>query len=324
MLADCVLGGVMIGFSAWTYHLLGDAAFAHSAYIFCGIIFVLLWRLGFLTTALESDQKIVWNGDDDGESLLKQEQPPTPSKPSIRPVAREVQVIEQATEKIVLTSLVDEPIGSIRILVGASGAFGGRLNKNEIILEDSVVSRVHFQLSCVRNTFYLQDCGSTTGTFIYLAPKESRLLSMHDHVKIGDTEFLVVDASFHGKSPYLQIKFTKGPMEGITQRIGASLVTIGRRTSCTLCIENDVTVSGSHCTIQYRTCSPNDDDDESLSGFYLTDLNSTNGTGFRLSPSGLPSEKIRLHHGDVFGVGCTRFLVQLASKLRQEQASRIA
>ncbi|OQR94541.1 hypothetical protein ACHHYP_01143 [Achlya hypogyna] len=321
MLPDCILACIMLGFSMYTYELLGGPALEHGAYLLLALLLVVIWRAQAPCLAVD-DAKLAWAEADTSKA------PPTPSKPAAQRAVNYEAPVESSSEKLLLTSLVDEPVGSIRILVGPAGAYGGRLNKNEIILEDSVVSRVHFHLSCVRNAFYLQDCGSTTGTFLYLAPRESRLLSMHDHIKIGDTEFRVVDASFHGKCPYLQIKFTKGPMEGITQRIGVSLVTIGRRTSCTLCIENDVTVSGTHCTIEFRTAtsgsSSTDDEDESPSGFYLTDLASTNGTGFRLSPSGLPSEKTRLHHGDVFGVGCTRFLVHHANKLQDELATRIA
>ncbi|EQC42689.1 hypothetical protein SDRG_00416 [Saprolegnia diclina VS20] len=324
MLLDGVLASIMLGFSAWTFEVLERSE--HAAYFLACCLLLLLWR-SVVLSAPASTTKLVEGDIGDVAKAL----PPTPTKPAIVPVT--CNAVPTPSEKLILTSLVDEPIGSIRILVGPQGACGGRLEKNEIILEDSVVSRVHFSLSCVRNTYYLQDVGSTTGTFLYLAPHETRLLSMHDHVKIGDTEFRIVDASFHGKSsPYLQIKFTKGPMEGVTQRIGASLVTIGRKTSCTLCIENDVTVSGAHCTIEFRAAAEPlstssvelDSDDERLCGFYLTDLGSTNGTGFRLSPSGLPSEKTRLHHGDVFGVGCTRFLVQHATKLHEEAGTRIA
>ncbi|KDO21243.1 hypothetical protein SPRG_13742, partial [Saprolegnia parasitica CBS 223.65] len=321
MLVDYVLAAIMLGFTAWTYELLGRSE--HAAYLVGSCILLLIWRsvvLSAPSSTTEPTLELLEGEIDDVAKAL-------PTKPATRPM--NCSDVPTPSEKLILTSLIDEPIGSIRILVGPSGAFGGRLEKNEIILEDSVVSRVHFSLSCVRNTYYLQDVGSTTGTFLYLAPHETRLLSMHDHVKIGDSEFRIVDASFHGKSsPYLQIKFTKGPMEGVTQRIGSSLVTIGRKTSCTLCIENDVTVSGAHCTIEFRApvsnSSADSDDEQSLCGFYLTDLGSTNGTGFRLSPSGLSSEKTRLHHGDVFGVGCTRFLVQHASKLHEDASTRIA
>ncbi|KAG9414059.1 hypothetical protein AC1031_013265 [Aphanomyces cochlioides] len=224
---------------------------------------------------------------------------------------------------LVLTSLVDQPVGSIRILVGPQGAYGGRLDKNEIILEDSVVSRVHFRLSSQDDNYYLQDCGSTTGTFMYLAPLEKRRLSLNDTVKVGDTEFTIVGLQedfWSNMKPSLRVKFMTGPMRGIMQTIGLSAVTIGRRTTCALCLESDVTVSGQHCTIEYL-----DSTTALEAGFYITDLKSTNGTGLRLCPSGEKSAKVLLHHKDVFGVGATKFLVEYAVLSQEGQSSvRIA
>ncbi|RHY34929.1 hypothetical protein DYB32_000572 [Aphanomyces invadans] len=232
---------------------------------------------------------------------------------------------------IILTSLVDQPVGSIRILVGPNGASGGRLAKNEIILEDSVVSRVHFQLRQHHAStdggdstfFYLQDCGSTTGTFLYLAPWEKRRLHVHDAVKVGDAEFVVValqEDHWANTKPFLRIKFTTGPMAGVTQRIGLSPVTIGRRTTCALCLEADVTVSGQHCTLEYLESSASVVE----AGYYITDLNSTNGTGMRLSATGVKSMKVRLQHKDVFGVGATKFLVEYPAMLAEEKMAKKA
>ncbi|RHY21764.1 hypothetical protein DYB28_015950 [Aphanomyces astaci] len=223
---------------------------------------------------------------------------------------------------LILTSLVDHPVGCIRILVGPEGASGGRLAKNEIILEESVVSRVHFHLGCHTPSrhssgpsnetapfFFLQDCGSTAGTFLYMAPWEKRRLHVHDAVKVGNTELVVVamqeDHWAHTK-PFLRVQFISGPMAGITQTVGLSPVTLGRRTTCALCLESDVTVSGQHCTLAYLESSATIVE----AGFYITDLNSTNGTGLRLSPPGTKSTKVRLHDKDVFSVGATKFLVE--------------
>jgi pSer/pThr/pTyr-binding forkhead associated (FHA) protein len=50
--------------------------------------------------------------------------------------------------------------------------------------------------------------------------------------------------------------------------------------------------------------------------FFLTDLQSTNGTAVRLSTSGDKSRRRWLIHGDVFGIGSHRFLVEYAHQVQ--------
>ncbi|KAF0699411.1 Aste57867_10019 [Aphanomyces stellatus] len=312
MLSMLIFTSVIVGVSGW----IGGYMDEHTRYALYGAS-VLLAVAALVT--MEGRPKTLSSGDFILDETLTSEDADASSddllsKSSALAATSSCATTIVSTEaRLVLTSLVDQPVGSIRILVGPNGAFGGRLVKNEIILEDSVVSRVHFHLSCVGDKYFIQDCGSTTGTFMYLAPLEKRRLRLQDTVKVGDTEFEVValqEDYWSGTKPSLRLTFTTGPMRGVTQTIGLSAVTIGRRTTCALCLESDVTVSGQHCTIVYL------DSHAALeAGFYVTDLKSTNGTGIRLSPSGEKSQKILLRHKDVFGVGATKFLVEHTKEL---------
>ncbi|DAZ97614.1 TPA: hypothetical protein N0F65_002233 [Lagenidium giganteum] len=196
------------------------------------------------------------------------------------------------------------------------GAHGGRHHSNQIILEDPYVSRYHFQIQYepLEKEYYLQDLGSTTGTFIFIKPEVPKRLNLNDRVKVGDTEFEVVaiDQSLSTNTCLLRICFTEGPLTGIGQTIGHTTVTLGRRSSNALCITDDAAISGKHCAVSYVS-----------GGFYITDLNSTNGTAIRLSASGEKSQRRYLRHGDVFGVGSSRFLVEYAHQLEVEDIDNL-
>lgn len=198
--------------------------------------------------------------------------------------------------------------GAKIVLNPRDGARGGRHQSNQIISDDPFVSRYHFQIQYdpLEKEYFLQDLGSTTGTFVFLRPDVPKRLHMHDRVKLGDTEFEVVaiDESLTTGTPFLRIRFTEGPLTGVGQTIGKTTVTLGRRSTNALCITDDDSISGRHSAISY-----------SGNGFYITDLHSTNGTALRLSASGVKSRRRYLLHDDVFGVGSNRFLVEYSHQL---------
>lgn len=194
------------------------------------------------------------------------------------------------------------------VLHPRDGACGGRHQSNQIISDDPFVSRYHFQIQYdpLEKEYFLQDLGSTTGTFVFLKPDVPKRLHIHDRVKLGDTEFEVVaiDENLTTGTPFLRICFTEGPLTGVGQTIGKTAVTLGRRSSNALCVTDDDSISGRHSVISYIG-----------NGFYITDLHSTNGTALRLSASGQKSKRRYLMHGDVFGVGSNRFLVEYSHQL---------
>lgn len=200
------------------------------------------------------------------------------------------------------------------VLNPRDGASGGRHQSNQIISDDPFVSRYHFQIQYdpLEKEYFLQDLGSTTGTFVFLKPDVPKRLHIHDRVKLGDTEFEVVaiDENLTTGTPFLRICFTEGPLTGVGQTIGKTAVTLGRRSSNALCVTDDDSISSRHSVISYIG-----------NGFYITDLHSTNGTALRLSPSGEKSKRRYLMHGDVFGVGSNRFLVEYSHQLDLQAAS---
>uniref|UniRef100_K3WWU9 FHA domain-containing protein n=1 Tax=Globisporangium ultimum (strain ATCC 200006 / CBS 805.95 / DAOM BR144) TaxID=431595 RepID=K3WWU9_GLOUD len=205
--------------------------------------------------------------------------------------------------------------GKSIVLNPRNGARGGRHQSNQIVSDDPYVSRYHFQIQYdpMEKEYFLQDLGSTTGTFLFLKPNVPKRLRIHDRVKLGDTEFEVVaiDENPATKTPFLRICFTEGPLTGIGQTLGRTAVTLGRRSSNALCITDDGSISGRHSVISYLG-----------DGFYITDLDSTNGTAVRLSASGEKSRRRYLLHGDVFGVGSNRFLVEYSHQLEAQRQPR--
>ena len=73
----------------------------------------------------------------------------------------------------------------------------------------------------------------------------------------------------------------------------------GRRKENTLCIANDPILSGQHCRIFFENKT-----------FFLVDLDSTNGTGVRLSFAKELSDGHQLEMSSIFGCGVTKFHVQ--------------
>ncbi|CAI5711364.1 unnamed protein product [Hyaloperonospora brassicae] len=198
------------------------------------------------------------------------------------------------------------------VLHPREGARGGRHQNNQIISNDSYVSRLHFQIQYdpMEKEYYLQDLGSTTGTFVFLKPDAPKRLHVNDRVKLGDTEFEVcaINETITTGMPFLRMRFTEGPLTGICQTIGKTSVTLGRYSSNALCITEDDSISGKHSAISYFG-----------NGFYITDLHSTNGTAIRLSGSGRKSRRRYLLHGDVFGVGSNRFMVEYSHQLAAQR-----
>nr|CCA16707.1 conserved hypothetical protein [Albugo laibachii Nc14]CCA21813.1 conserved hypothetical protein [Albugo laibachii Nc14] len=195
------------------------------------------------------------------------------------------------------------------------GARGGRHHSSQIILDDPFVSRCHFEIQYepMEKEYFLRDLGSVTGTFLYIRPSIPKILQVDDRVKVGDTEMkiIAIQEDLCTNKPLLRIEFVEGPMIGIRQTIGSTPVTLGRKSSNALSIPEDASISGRHCVFSHLG-----------DGFYITDLNSTNGTAFRLSPPGKRSKRYYLIHGDTFGIGANRFLAEYSLMLKAKRQHR--
>merc|ERR1711871_361274 len=188
--------------------------------------------------------------------------------------------------------------------VTTAGATCGRHTSNAIVLPEAAVSRHHFSIEykALEGRYFLIDEGSTTGTFMFLRPSEPFQLAQDMCIRAGATELVVTSLVADRDEPQnsvIQIKFTEGPMRGKTQTIGPVQVTIGRRKSNSLCIAKDDILSGQHCRIYFEDGGDDKNDDEPR--FMLVDLDSTNGTGIRLSHTKQRSEPTPIADGDTFG-----------------------
>ncbi len=66
----------------------------------------------------------------------------------------------------------------------------GRLHTNDIVLEDSNVSRVHAEIKLEDDHFTIYDLGSTNGTLVNDKPQKKWILQDGDVIALGETELL--------------------------------------------------------------------------------------------------------------------------------------
>ena len=79
-----------------------------------------------------------------------------------------------------------------------SGGKIGRHSVNEVVIYDESVSRHHAEITFIEGEFYLQDIGSTTGTYIKI---EERLPLEPDMIlEIGSYQFRVKSILFNKKN----------------------------------------------------------------------------------------------------------------------------
>lgn len=82
--------------------------------------------------------------------------------------------------------------------IGQSALKFGRTSNNQVQIDDLAVSNEHAQIICENNdrgdsTFYLEDLGSTNGSFINDVKINKKRLHHNDSVRIGWNIFKFVD-----------------------------------------------------------------------------------------------------------------------------------
>jgi hypothetical protein len=66
----------------------------------------------------------------------------------------------------------------------------GRLDSNQIVVQDDAVSRSHAVITCEDNRFFLLDLGSTNGTLLNGSPVRRReRLNDQDVIRVGQIQF---------------------------------------------------------------------------------------------------------------------------------------
>ena len=69
----------------------------------------------------------------------------------------------------------------------------GRSRKCDILISDDLVSRAHAHLECREGELWVKDLDSRNGTFVNQTRVSERRMSPHDVVKIGRSEFVMLD-----------------------------------------------------------------------------------------------------------------------------------
>ncbi|MDW8296122.1 MAG: FHA domain-containing protein [Raineya sp.] len=134
----------------------------------------------------------------------------------------------------------------------------GRASNNDIVIQDSAVSRNHLKITkTAQGEYILEDLGSTNGTFVNGKPVRTCKLQANDVVKIGDT---VLPWQNYFQKSY------QSPQEIVTGTL-VRKISIGRASSNDFVI-NEPTVSSQHAFLEIY-------DNGNLR---IVDNGSTNGT----------------------------------------------
>jgi pSer/pThr/pTyr-binding forkhead associated (FHA) protein len=180
----------------------------------------------------------------------------------------------------------------------------GRGTKNTIIINDNEVSRIHLRLTRVDEGYQLDDMNSSNGTFINgQRVEEVWLLQSRCIIELGDSitlEYRLEDPSEETEQddgeeqqdiiqPYLVVMNTSMQEEPAVYPISGALVIVGRSTSSGIVVV-EPELSRQH----FRIMLTGD-------GYYIEDLNSTNGT--RVNGEWLTDEPRKLNPDDIIQVG---------------------
>jgi pSer/pThr/pTyr-binding forkhead associated (FHA) protein len=131
----------------------------------------------------------------------------------------------------------------------------GRSSSNDVVIQDSFVSGAHCSITLDdKGSFYLQDMGSSNGTFVNGKRVQQAWLKSNDIVKIGET---LIPWQEYFESP------NDSHLKGQVIR----KVTLGRAP------DNDVIIADEFVSSHHAEIAATD-----LNEFLVHDLNSTNGT----------------------------------------------
>ena len=160
-----------------------------------------------------------------------------------------------------------------------SGGTIGRHSSNNILILDEGVSRFHAQITYSDNAFFLQDIGSTTGTFIKVKTKLQ--LAQGDIIELGSNQFFIKQLSVEPPFPKISLCILEGPNQFASYELALSstvkFFSFGRRTTNSVSFPEDLHLSNVHANIYVVQ-----------NKFILEDMSSTNGYSFLSLLSHLP------------------------------------
>jgi pSer/pThr/pTyr-binding forkhead associated (FHA) protein len=190
----------------------------------------------------------------------------------------------------------------------------------DVLLLDSTVSRHHATLTLAEDGAWIEDVGSTNGTFLNGSPvPPGTRTAVHDGdtLKLGSVSLkLVWPEGATAPPPAASVEAAPAPIgaavallvaaDGQQHALRAGVTTLGRRAENTIVVSGDAYVSGRHAEIR---C----DED----GCVIVDVGSTNGTFYRADPTAdwerlLPHDPRPLSPDDEVRLGQTAFTFQAA------------
>ena len=136
----------------------------------------------------------------------------------------------------------------------------GRKADNRLVIEDSAVSGRHARLVKIQSVFFLEDLGSTNGTFVNDQRVDRQQLKDMDVVGIGKHRLIFRDMAGNGAGPAdflggdrTMILKTQKPEESRReQTMGIIQVVAGRTDRTEYQLTNNLTVIGSQPTASIR------------------------------------------------------------------------
>ena len=150
-----------------------------------------------------------------------------------------------------------ESISEVSYKISDSKSKIGRHSSNNIVIFDESVSRLHAQIDKTTSGFYLRDMSSTTGTFIKInTPVE---LKPNVIIEFGSYQILVKQVYIKDDSnrennqdiSFVDFEIYESPDEtGVNKFRLYNGSSIGRKTNCSLCFNEDLHMSNLHCQIQ--------------------------------------------------------------------------
>jgi diguanylate cyclase (GGDEF)-like protein len=124
-----------------------------------------------------------------------------------------------------LVVISGEPLGA-RIMPGLEGKVIGRDVASDFRIDQRSVSRRHCRVALEQGCYWIEDLGSTNGTFVNDQPVERVPLRDGDHVRISDTTLKFsaagnIEASYHSE---LHENAIRDPLTGLFNRRHATAV----------------------------------------------------------------------------------------------------
>ncbi len=173
---------------------------------------------------------------------------------------------------------------------------------------DPFLSPAHAKFAFDGEQLVIHDLESQNGVFIRI--KEEMYLNPGDVFMLGKQVFRLIESQDynepapeedgtyfyftpHMPSKFLLVRLLQGGIDGDIYRAEENVLTIGREGNA-VDFPSDPFISGNHARIEFTA-----------DGFKLTDLNSRNGTFFRIK------ERRALYHGDFVYIGQQLFRVEI-------------